>query len=348
MAPAEDYYERLDVSREASPEEIKKAYRKAALLYHPDRNAGEPAAEAMFKACAEAYEVLSDPEKRRLYDQFGKAGLEGRGYHPGFSGFEDVFTRFSDIFSDIFGSEFGFGARRRKARDQQVAITLSFSEAASGVKREVAVTRSMACAACGGKGYPSDAPPSTCPQCRGRGKILHQQGFFTLASTCPVCGGAGKVMSRPCEPCEGRGATQKEESLVVDIPAGVDDGNRLVLRGKGDEGGQGWVPGDLYVHIRVEPHEFLQREGADLFAELPVSMVDAALGTEITLDVLGEKVRVQVPEGTQPGTVTSYRRKGFPRLQEPGRGDLHVTLRVVVPTRLSRKQKKLLREFSSD
>jgi len=341
----QDYYQTLGVARGASAEEIKKAYRKAALRYHPDRNAGDPQAEEMFKACAEAYEVLSDPDKRRLYDQYGKEGLEGHGVHTGFSGFEDVFSRFSDIFSDIFGGGFGFGGPRRKARDLQATVTLSFAEAAAGVKRDVKVSRALVCEACAGQGYPSDAPPATCPQCRGRGKILHQQGFFTLASTCPVCGGAGKVVSKSCPTCGGRGTTPREETLVVDIPAGVDDGNRLVLRGKGDEGGQGWAPGDLFVRIHVEPHEFLQREGADLFAEVPVSMIDAALGTEVTLDVLGEKVKVHVPEGTQPGTVSTYRRKGFPRLQEPGRGDLHVSIRVVVPTRLSRKQKKLLKEF---
>ena len=345
MSPADqDYYARLGVSKEATPEEIKKAYRKAALQFHPDRNPGNKEAEEQFKACAEAYEVLSDPDKRRVYDTYGKEGLEGRGIHTGFGGFEDIFSHFGDIFSDIFGGESPFGARRRKARDLQAEVQVSFEEAAAGVKKELNVPRNVPCSDCQGRGYPPDAPPSTCPQCRGRGKVLHQQGFFTLASGCPVCGGTGQVISKACRTCNGRGAVQKRETMSVDIPPGIDSGNRLVLRGKGDEGAEGWMPGDLFVRVFVKEHELLKREGADLFAEIPVSMFDAALGTEVSLDVLGEKVSIKVPEGSQPGAVFSFRRKGFPRLQEPGRGDLHVALKVVVPTNLSRKQRKLLKE----
>jgi len=348
MTADQDYYARLGLSREATPEEIKKAYRKAAMQFHPDRNPGDKESEEQFKACAEAYEVLSDPEKRRLYDTYGKEGLEGRGIHTGFGGFEDIFSHFGDIFSDIFGGEspFGYGSRRRKARDLQVEVQVTFEEAASGVRKEVSVPRSVPCEDCKGRGYPPDSPPTTCPQCRGRGKVLHQQGFFTLASGCPVCGGTGQVVSKPCRSCNGRAVVSKRESVSIDVPPGIDSGNRLVMRGKGDEGGESWVPGDLYVRVFVKEHELLKREGADLHAEVPVSMFDAALGTEVSLDVLGDKVAVKIPEGSQPGTVFTFRRKGFPRLQEPGRGDLYVSLKVVVPTNLSRKQRKLLRDVT--
>jgi molecular chaperone DnaJ len=344
MAPEQDYYVRLGLSREATPDEIKKAYRRAALQFHPDRNPGNAEAEEQFKACAEAYEVLSDPEKRRLYDTYGKEGLEGRGIHPGFGGFEDIFSHFGDIFSDIFGGESPFGARRRKARDLQTDVQVTFDEAASGAKVEVNVPRSVPCPDCSGRGYPPDAPPTTCPQCRGRGRVLHQQGFFTLASGCPMCGGSGKVVSKACRPCSGRGVVSRREAISVDVPPGIDSGNRLVLRGKGDEGGEGWVAGDLFVRVFVKEHDLLKRDGADLRAEIPISMFDAALGTTVNVDVLGEKIAVKVPEGSQPGTVFTFRRKGFPRLQEHGRGDLHVALKVVIPTSLSRAQRKLLRD----
>lgn len=347
---SDNYYELLEVERDAPADEIKRAFKKAALKYHPDRNQGDASAEETFKACAEAYEVLSDPDKRQIYDRFGKEGLEGRGVHTGFSGFDDVFSHFGDIFSDIFGGmgggPFGFNQRRRKAHDLQMDTHIGFDEAARGLKKDIEISRPVTCSDCKGRGYPADAPPSTCPECRGRGKVLYQQGFFTLSNTCSTCRGAGKVVTKSCDACHGEGRTPSRETVSVDIPAGVATGNKLVLRGKGEEGGEGIDPGDLFVRIFVAEHEFLKREGAELYAEIPVSMVDVALGSEQKLSVLEDTVRIKIPEGTQPDAVFTFRSKGFPRLQETGRGDLHVRVRVVIPKKLNRKQKKLLKEFS--
>jgi molecular chaperone DnaJ len=341
------YYDILGVSASAEADEIKKAYRKKAFQFHPDRNPGNHEAEEQFKNAAEAYEVLSDPEKRRVYDRFGKEGLRGQGMESDIHDFSDIFSHFGDIFNDIFGVDRGgFGGRRRRqARDIYVDVRVGFEEAAFGVAREVEVRRSQPCSACHGKGYPPDSPPKACHVCGGRGQVIHQQGFFTLSGPCPNCEGAGAVITRPCRECQGRGSVRVASQVTVNIPPGVASGNNLVLRGQGEVGGEGWKPGDLYVRIQVEDHPLLTRDGADLHAEIPVGLVQAALGTEVELEVLRDDLTVKIPEGAQPGDVIRMRGKGFPHLQAPGRGDLFVHLKVVVPTSLTRKQRKLLKEF---
>ncbi len=343
-----DYYEILGVERSASVEEIKKAYRRLAVRYHPDRNPDDPQAEERFKEASEAYAVLSDPEKRARYDRFGHQGLGGEG-------FADVgpetFVDFADILGDLFGFGDLFGSRRRtspgrrRGNDLRFALTLTLEEAARGVDRTIRVPRLETCEACGATGVERGTSPETCPTCGGRGQVAYRRGFLTVAQTCPTCRGQGRVVRNPCPACGGRGRVEREVTLQVHVPPGVDSGVRLRLHGEGESGLHGGRSGDLYVVVSVEPHELFEREGDDLHMELPVSVFQAMLGTRVAVPtVLGEEREVEVAAGAQPGDVIRLRGAGMPSLDGRGRGDLLVHLKVVVPRKLSAEQKRLIRE----
>ena len=341
-----DYYAVLGVPRDADPSDIKRAYRKLAVQYHPDRNPDDPEAEERFKEAAEAYEVLADAEKRRTYDRFGHEGLKGSGFQ-GFSGFDDIFSHFGDIFGDIFG--FGAGRARRGNRrgaDLRLDLGISFEEAMRGVQREVPIHRWESCDRCGGSGARPGTRPETCSTCAGRGQVVHSQGLFMISTTCPRCHGSGEIVASACDPCEGRGKVRVEKKIKVPIPAGVDTGNRIRVSGEGEPGEHGAPPGDLYVFLRVEPHEFFQRDEDDLHCEIPISIVQATLGDKIDVPTLDGRERVKIEGGTQPGDVVRLSGKGVPRLRGRGRGDLFVHVRVVVPRKVSRKQRDLLQQFA--
>ena len=347
MASKADYYELLGVSRDIGAEELKKAYRKAALRYHPDRNPGDKAAEEKFKELSEAYQVLSDPEKRSQYDRFGHAAFEqGAG---GFGGGFDFSTNFEDIFGDIFGDFFGGGGRAgRQARGQDLAYSLevSFEEAAFGTEKTVSIPRRVTCAACQGTGAEPGTRPQTCGTCRGSGQMRFQQGFFTVARTCNRCGGQGSVVTDPCTECQGAGAVRKTSNLQIKIPGGVDSGSRLKLRGEGEAGPVGGITGDLYVTIQVGEHPLFERQNNEVICELPISFPQAALGADIEAPTLEGKIKMKVPAGTQSGSIFRLRGKGIVDLRGRGRGDQLVRIVVETPTDLGAKQKELLEEFA--
>ncbi len=345
-----DYYEILGVNRNASEAEIKKAYRRLAVKYHPDKNPGDKHAEERFKEISEAYAVLSDAQKRANYDQFGHAGVEGMGGFSsgGFSG-----SPFEDIFSDIFGDIFGGGHTRRGARgrrgdDLRYNLTISFEEAAFGLETRVQIPRHQDCEACGGSGARAGTAPRTCPTCRGAGQVRYQQGFFSLTRPCPDCEGEGRVIDDPCPQCRGTGRVRGKKTISLKIPAGVETGNRLKLTGEGEPGIGGGPPGDLYVVITVEDHPIFRREGNDVICELPVSFTQAALGHEFEVPTLDGKVKLKIPPGTQTGKVFKLPGKGIPVLQGYGRGDQLVVVRVETPTRLTPRQRELLEEFARE
>jgi molecular chaperone DnaJ len=350
MASKADYYELLGVSRNASAEELKKAYRKAALRYHPDRNPGDKAAEEKFKELSEAYQVLADPEKRALYDRYGHAAFEQGG--TGFAGGFDFSTSFEDIFGDIFGDFFGSGAgrsgRRRSRRGEDLSYNLevSFEEAAFGAEKTISVPRMTVCSACQGKGAKPGTAPQTCPTCRGSGQVRFQQGFFTIARTCTQCGGQGMIITDPCTTCRGTGTVRKTSTLQVKIPAGVDTGARLKLRGEGEASPTGGPPGDLYVLIRVREHPLFERHNNEVICEIPISFPQAALGAEIEVPTLEGKIKMKVPAGTQSGNVFRLRGKGIPDLRGGGRGDQLVRVVVETPRKLTPRQRELLEEFA--
>jgi len=345
MATKADYYELLGVSRNATEEEIKKAYRKAALRYHPDRNPGDKAAEEKFKELSEAYQVLIDPEKRAQYDRYGHAAFE----QGGFNGF-DFTSNFEDIFGDIFGDFFGVGGRgRRRAQrgeDLSCNLEISFEEAAFGTEKTISVPRMTLCEGCQGTGAKPGTAPKTCATCRGSGQVRFQQGFFTVARTCNRCGGQGKVITEPCPACHGAGTVRKASTLQVKIPAGVDTGARLKLRGEGEVGPSGGVPGDLYVLIRVREHPLFGRQHNDVVCEIPISFPQAALGAEIEVPTLEGKIKMKIPPGTQSGSVFRLRGKGIPDLRGGGRGDQLVRVIIEVPRKLTGRQRELLEEFA--
>ncbi len=342
-----DYYEVLGVGREASDQEIKSAYRKLALKYHPDKNPHDKSAEENFKEAAEAYSVLSDPEKRARYDRFGHSGLQG-----GFSGFDPAtFGDFGDILGDFFGFGDIFGSSRRRGGPERGAdlrydLKISFREAAFGLKTKIKIPRQETCGSCDGRGTAKGKSPLTCPTCHGGGQVRYQQGFFSISRTCGQCNGSGKIIKDPCEVCKGRGLVRKEKVLEVKIPAGVDNGSRLRIQGEGEAGSHAGYPGDLYVVIYVEEHPFFQRQGNNIYCQVPIGVATAALGGEITVPTLEGEEKLKVPEGTQGGTVFRLRNKGIVSLGERGRGDQFVTVNVVIPTKLTKEQRQLFESLS--
>jgi len=344
-----DYYEVLSVSRTASDQELKASYRKLAMQYHPDRNPGNAEAEEKFKECSEAYQVLSDPQKRAAYDRFGHAGVSSAaGNGSGFADMQDL----GDIFGDFFGEMFNMGggggrkgSRVQKGRDVRYDHTIEFEDAAFGKEVQVNVRRMEPCNDCRGTGTTSGRGPSTCAQCQGRGQVRYQQGFFSIARTCSMCNGTGSVISDPCSTCKGDGRVARQHSIHVNIPAGVEDGTRIRYQGEGDAGRFGGPPGDLYIVLAVKPHKFFERDGNNLHCVVPVSFSQAALGAEITIPTLDGETKLKVPEGTQSGKEFSVRGKGIPYLNEHGRGDLIVQVAVQTPTKLTKVQRELLRQF---
>jgi molecular chaperone DnaJ len=347
-----DYYEIIGVSRTATEQEIKSAYRKLALKYHPDRNPGDKQAEERFKEAAEAYAILADTDKRHMYDRFGHAGLGGAatgGFDPNvFTGFEDILGGLGDVFGfgDIFGGRRRGGAQR--GADLRYDLEISFDESAKGAETAIQIPRQETCETCSGSGAASGSKPTTCPQCHGRGQLRYQQGFFTVARTCGQCRGSGSIISKPCATCRGAGRVQKERKLTVRIPAGISTGQRLRLTGEGESGMAGGPAGDLYVVIIVQEHAFFQRDGNDLFCEIPVNFPTLALGGTIMIPKLdGGEEAYDVAEGTQTGATVRLQGRGMPDVNGRGRGDLLATLKVVTPKKLTREQKKMLEQLAA-
>lgn len=345
-----DYYEVLGIGRDASPEEVKKAYRRLAVKYHPDRNPGDKQAEERFKEAAEAYAVLADPEKRQRYDRFGRQGL---GQQGGFAGFDpDVFGDFGDILGEMFGfgGIFGGGRRRQQARrgaDLRFDLEIDFEEAALGLDTRIQVPRLETCEGCDGSGSKDRDGIRTCETCRGRGQVAFQQGFFTIARTCSTCGGAGRRIVKPCPDCGGQGRVRRERTLSVRIPPGVDEGTRLRLQGEGEAAPGGGRAGDLYVVLSVRPHETFRRDGLDILSEVAVSYAQAALGAKIAVPVLGGgREEIEIGPGTQPGSVVRLPGRGVPSPQGGGRGDHLVEIAVRVPRRLSAEHRALLEKLA--
>lgn len=337
-----DYYEVLAVSRTATEQELKSAYRKMALKYHPDRNPGSKEAEDKFKQAAEAYAVLSDPAKRQRYDAYGHAGLGGAGF-----GFDPTtFADFGDILGDFFGFGDLFGRRRggpRRGQDLRYNLDLTFQEAAFGTETHIQIPRLESCATCQGSGAAPGTSPTTCTACSGTGQVTFQQGFFSVARSCGRCRGTGRLITSQCKDCRGQGQVSTERKLQIKIPPGVDTGSQLRITGEGEPGSAGGPPGDLYVVVRAEDHPFFRREGATLFCEVPISITQAALGATIEVQAVeGGPAKVTLPEGTQSGTTFRLRGQGVPYLGAKGRGDLHVGVRVVVPRKLDAEQRRLL------
>lgn len=343
-----DYYEVLGVSRDADGPTVKKAYRKLALKYHPDRNPDDKEAEEQFKLCSEAYEVLRDTEKRKIYDTYGHAGLSGQGFH-GFSGVDDIFSNFGDILGDLFGFGGGGRGRRRgpaRGPDLRYDLTISFEEAVFGTKKSIEVPRHAACDTCGGNGMKPGTSAKGCGTCGGRGQVFHQQGFFTLSTTCPQCRGAGEIIDSPCGDCRGGGRKRVVRDVTVKIPAGVDAGTRLRLKGEGELGQGSTQPGDLYVFINVREHDQFIRDGNDIHLPMPISFVQAALGARISVPTIDGEEEIEIASGTQPGDRLVLGGKGVPRLQGSGRGDHVVHFKVTIPTELTDEQAGILREFA--
>ncbi len=354
MAEKRDYYEVLGLKKGASDSEIKSAFRKMAMKYHPDRNPGDKEAEEKFKEVNEAYSILSDPDKKSKYDQFGHAGVDpnagfGGGGFSGFGGFED-------IFGDIFGGFSGFGGGRganrngpRKGSDLQKRMDITFEEAAFGAKKEIRLTKNVACEDCGGTGAEKGTEKKTCPVCGGSGRVQSVQntpfGQFATQTTCSRCGGSGQIIEKPCSKCNGSGKVRKTVTISVDIPAGVDNDSVIPIRGQGEPGTNGGPAGDLYLILNVAPHKLFKRQRDDLWLEMPITFAQAALGDEITVPTLRDKVSYKIPAGTQPGTVFRLKGKGVKSLKSSRYGDLYVKVDLEVPTKLDNKQKKMIREM---
>jgi molecular chaperone DnaJ len=346
-----DYYEILGVGREADSSELKRAYRKLALELHPDRNPDDKDAEAKFKEASEAYQVLSDPEKRAMYDRFGHDGPRGGGFGGGFSNVGDIFSAFGDIFGDMFGGFGGFGGggggRASRGADLETHVELTLAEVAKGASKELKVRRRVACHDCNGTGAAPGSSRERCQQCGGRGQVMHQQGFLMIQTTCPVCRGEGTMVRKPCLSCKGSGLTVAEESLQVTIPAGVEDGSTLRLTGRGEAAPGGGQPGNLYVTVHVANDPNFERDGSDLHTLVMLSFPQAALGATVKAHALDGDIDVSVPAGTQPGDTVSLRGKGLPKLQSRGVGDLILHFRLVVPKSLSAEQEQSLRAYAA-
>jgi molecular chaperone DnaJ len=348
-----DFYEVLQVSRDASDQELKASYRRLAMQYHPDRNPNNPEAEERFKACSEAYQVLSDPEKRAAYDRYGHAAFQGGvpGGNPfagaGFQG--DL----GDIFGDLFGEMFNMGggggrraSRAQRGRDLRYDMTVEFEEAAFGVEKQIEIRRLEACEECRGTGSAKGKAPATCAQCGGHGQVRFQQGFFSVAKTCGRCNGTGTTISDPCTACRGEGLQTKKHEILVKVPAGVEQDTRIRYQGEGEAGRFGGPAGDLYVVLSVKAHKFFERDGDDLHCVLPISFPQAALGTELQIETLEGMATIKIPEGTQNGRAFKLKGKGVPHLNSHGKGDLVVEVRVATPSKLNREQRELLRQLS--
>ena len=347
-----DYYELLGVTRTASDQELKTAYRKLAMQYHPDRNPNNPEAEAKFKECSEAYSVLTDADKRAAYDRYGHAAFSGGsgGGNPfqggGFGG-QDM----GDIFGDIFGEMFNMGGNRRQSRvqrgrDLRYDMSLEFTEAVFGVEKEITIRRAETCEECRGSGAANGKQAATCPQCKGAGQVRFQQGFFAVARTCSQCGGTGTIVTDPCRTCSGQTTVEREHKLLVKVPAGVEQDTRIRYQGEGEAGRYGGPSGDLYVVLSVKKHRFFERDGDDLHCVMPISFPQAALGTELEIETLEGAETIKVPEGVQSGREFRLRGKGVPHLNERGKGDLIVEIRVATPTKLTRAQRELVKQLS--
>jgi molecular chaperone DnaJ len=345
-----DYYEVLGVGRNASATELKSAYRKLAMQHHPDRNAGDGEAERRFKELSEAYEVLKDDQKRAAYDQFGHAAFEGGpGGRPGFD-----FGSFADVFDDLFGEFMGQrrgGGRRGPARgaDLRYNLEISLSEAYEGKTAQICVPTSVSCETCSGSGARAGTKPTSCPTCGGYGKVRASQGFFTIERTCPNCQGRGETIEDPCLSCHGSGRVTKERTLSVNIPPGVEDGTRIRLAGEGEAGLRGGPAGDLYIFLAIKPHEFFQRDGADIFCKVPISMTTAALGGQIEVPTVdGAATRVKIPEGSESGKQFRLKGKGMPVLRSKVSGDMYIQVEVETPKNLTKRQRELLDEFERE
>lgn len=350
-----DYYEILGVQRSATDQEIKSAYRKMAMKHHPDRNPGNKESEELFKEAAEAYSVLGDKDKRAVYDQYGHSGLGGFGQGAGgFSGVNpDLFADFSDILGNFFFGDFFGGTGRRGRRsgpvrgaDLQYHLAVSLEDSITGTEKSITFTRLDGCDSCGGTGSSSGEAKTTCATCNGYGQVRYNQGFVTIARTCPSCGGSGQTLKDPCRKCSGAGRIEAEKEITVKVPAGVDTGNRLKLKGEGEAGIRGGSHGDLYVMIEVKEHPFFKRRNYDLYCEKDISMLQAALGDSLTIKTTDGEEKIKIMEGTQPGTVVTLRGKGVPYVNSYGRGDLHVQINVKIPSNWSAQERKLLRELA--
>jgi len=352
MAAKQDYYTTLGVAREAGAEDIKKAYRKLAMQFHPDRNPGDKQAEAKFKEASEAYDVLKDDQKRAAYDRYGHAAFEQGG--PGAGGFDfQAGGGLNDIFDQMFGEFMGRRGgpqRPRTGNDIRQAVEIDLADAFAGTKVNLRVPTRVACEACNGTGSEDKTRAAdTCPTCHGSGKVRTQQGFFLIERTCVTCGGQGRVIRNPCRVCHGAGTVQRERSLQVAIPAGVEDGTRIRLSGEGEAGGQGAANGDLYVHVAVRAHAFFQRDSANILMRVPLRMSQAALGSEVEVPVIdGSRAKVKIPPGTQTGDQFRLRGKGFSVLRSAARGDMYIQVTVETPQNLTRRQRELLEEFEAE
>jgi molecular chaperone DnaJ len=351
--PKRDYYEILNVPRDADAEALKKAYRRLALRYHPDRNPEDPEAEERFKEASEAYAVLSDPDKRRAYDRFGFEGVGA----PGGAGFPDFgdLGNFTDLFNDLFGDLFGAraGGRRGRGRGQRGAdlrynLEIDLRDVLTGTEAQVQIPKMRTCATCSGSGARPGTKPEACARCRGAGQVVLQQGFFRISRPCDACGGAGEVVRERCGDCRGAGRSESVQTIKVKVPPGVEEGMRLRIAGEGEAGIAGGAPGDLYVVISVRPHPLFARQGNEVHCQVPISFAQATLGAEIEVPTLEGKVQLRIPEGTQTGKLFRLRGKGLPSVRSPARGDQILQIFVETPTRLTRRQRELLEQFQAE